>query len=62
VVKIGPIASLAIIAVLFAGGIIASLWADKRDPDSEAKRRERGQRTDPGSEQAEPEADPVHSG
>jgi len=62
VVKIGPIASLAIIAVLFAGGIIASLWADKRDPDSEAKRRERMQRTDPGSEQAEPEADPVHSG
>ena len=62
VVKIGPIASLAIIAVLFAGGIIASLWADKRDPDSEAKRRERMQRTDPGSEQAESEADPVHSG
>ena len=38
-VKIGPLASLGIIAVLFAGGIIASLVADRRDPDSEAKRR-----------------------
>ncbi len=46
VVKIGPLASLAIIAVLFAGGIIASLIADRRDPDSEDKRRERGKRTE----------------
>lgn len=41
VVKIGPVASLAIIAVLFTGGIVASLWADRRDPDAEAKREER---------------------
>ncbi len=41
VVHVGPVASLAIIALLFAGGIIASLIADKRDPDSDAKREER---------------------
>ena len=41
VVHIGPVASLAIIAVLFTGGIIASLWADRRDPDAAAKREER---------------------
>jgi tellurite resistance protein TerC len=40
-VKIGPIGSLAIIAVLFAGGIGASLWADSRDPDAARKRAER---------------------
>ena len=59
VVKIGPLASLGIIAVLFTGGIVASLVADRRDPDAEAKRRERMQRTDPNSEQAE--AEPVSS-
>jgi len=48
-VKIGPLASLGIIAVLFTGGIVASLWADRRDPDSDRKRRERIERTDPGS-------------
>jgi tellurite resistance protein TerC len=46
VVKIGPLASLAIIALLFAGGITASLVADKKDPDSERKREERGKRTE----------------
>ncbi len=61
-VKIGPLASLGIIAVLFAGGIIASLWADRRDPDSDAKRRERMRRTDPDSGQAEPEAEPEPAG
>jgi tellurite resistance protein TerC len=40
-VPIGPLGSLAIIAVLFAGGIGASLWADSRDPDAERKRAER---------------------
>jgi len=44
-VEIGPIASLAIIAVLFAIGIIASLMADRRDPDSDAKQEERAKRT-----------------
>lgn len=46
VVKIGPVVSLAIIAVLFAIGIVASIVADRRDPDAEAKRAERGARTE----------------
>ena len=58
-VKIGPLASLGIIAVLFTVGIVASLIADKNDPDSERKREERRQRTDPGSEPSE--AEPVGS-
>jgi tellurite resistance protein TerC len=40
-VHVGPVASLAIIAALFAIGIVASLIADSRDPDSGAKREER---------------------
>ena len=43
--KIGPIGSLAIVAAAFAVGIAASLVADRRDPDADAKREERGQRT-----------------
>ncbi len=46
VVKIGPLASLAIIAALFVAGIVASVIADRSDPDAEAKREERGQRTE----------------
>jgi tellurite resistance protein TerC len=46
VVKVGPIASLAAIAVLFAIGIIASLIADKNDPDADAKQAERAERTE----------------
>jgi tellurite resistance protein TerC len=45
-VKVGPVASLAMIAVLFAIGITASLIADRRDPDSENKRDERSKRTE----------------
>ncbi len=44
-VVIGPIASLAIIAVLFAIGIAVSLLADRRDPDSDRKQEERAKRT-----------------
>ncbi len=44
-VKIGPVVSLAIIALLFAVGIAASLLADRRDPDSDSKRDERSKRT-----------------
>jgi tellurite resistance protein TerC len=40
-VKIGPVVSLAIIAVAFTVGILLSIRADRRDPDAEAKRRER---------------------
>jgi tellurite resistance protein TerC len=43
-VKVGPVASLAGVAVAFAVGIGASVWADRRDPDSEAKRAARGGR------------------
>ena len=45
-VKVGPLASLAAIAVLFAIGIIASLIADRRDPDADAKQAERAERTE----------------
>lgn len=48
-VVIGPVASLAIIAVLFAVGIGASIYADRRDPDSERKREERSMRDDGGA-------------
>ena len=47
-VYIGPLLSLAGVAVLFAGGIIASIVADRRDPDSERKRAERSQSTEVG--------------
>jgi len=45
-VKIGPVVSLAIIALLFTIGIVASIVADRRDPDADAKRDERGKRTE----------------
>jgi tellurite resistance protein TerC len=54
-VVIGPVASLAIIAVLFAIGIGASIYADRRDPDSERKREERSMRNEGGGD-AGPEA------
>ena len=51
VYKIGPEASLGLVAVCFAVGIVASLIADARDPDSEAKQAERA----PGAEPPEAE-------
>jgi tellurite resistance protein TerC len=45
-VHIGPLASLGMIALLFVIGIVASLLADRRDPDSDAKQAERAQRTE----------------
>jgi tellurite resistance protein TerC len=39
--KVGPVMTLVIVFVAFAIGIVASVIADKRDPDSEAKREER---------------------
>jgi tellurite resistance protein TerC len=39
--KIGPVASLLLVAACFVIGIVASLVADARDPESEAKREER---------------------
>src|ERR687895_53851 len=52
-VKIGPLVSLAIVAFCFAAGIAASLVADRRDPEADAKREERAERTT-----MEPEAEP----
>jgi tellurite resistance protein TerC len=49
-VTVGPLASLGVISVLFAGGIVASVIADRRDPDSERKRDERRERTKGGAE------------
>jgi tellurite resistance protein TerC len=40
-VKVGPLASLAVIAVAFTVGILLSIRADRRDPDAEEHRRER---------------------
>ena len=45
-VHIGPLASLAIIFLLFLIGIVASVIADRRDPDSDAKQEERAHRTE----------------
>jgi tellurite resistance protein TerC len=43
-VEIGPLLSLAGVAALFVIGIVASLIADRRDPDIEATRRAREER------------------
>ncbi len=57
-VHIGPLASLGIIALLFIVGIVASIVADRRDPDSDAKQAERAQRTEQaGSGQEEHDAE-----
>jgi tellurite resistance protein TerC len=44
-VHIGPVVSLGIVVVAFAIGMIASVIADRHDPDVEAKRAERAERT-----------------
>jgi tellurite resistance protein TerC len=40
-VKVGPVASLAVIAVAFTVGILLSIRADRRDPNAAETRRER---------------------
>jgi tellurite resistance protein TerC len=40
--KVGPVASLLLVAACFVVGIVASLIADAKDPDAEAKQAERG--------------------
>ena len=49
--KVGPAASLALVAVVFAVGIVASLIADRRDPDAAEHQSERlpGQDSSSGS-------------
>ena len=39
--KVGPVLTLVVVFVAFTIGIVASLIADRRDPDAEAKRDER---------------------
>ena len=50
IVKIGPVASLAGIAVAFTVGILLSVRADRRDPDVEQHRKERAEAMHSGSE------------
>jgi len=42
-VKIGPLASLGLVAIAFVAGIVASLIADRRDPEGAAQRRAEAQ-------------------
>ena len=50
IVKIGPVGSLAGIAVAFTVGIALSVRADRRDPDVEQHRKERAEAMHSGSE------------
>jgi len=50
IVKIGPVASLAGIAIAFTIGIVLSIRADRRDPEAERHRRERVEAMQRGSE------------
>ena len=52
-VYIGPIPSLIGVALLFAGGIVASVIADRHDPDGDRKREERSRSTDADAAQAD---------
>ena len=54
--KIGPVASLLMVAACFLVGIVASLVADARDPEADAKRDERSPER---SARPEPEPDPA---
>ena len=58
---IGPVASLGIVAAAFTVGIIASLIADSRYPDIEAKRAERAERTSTGGDDAVDEPEPARA-
>jgi tellurite resistance protein TerC len=55
IVEVGPVASLAVIAVAFTIGILLSVRADRRDPDSDRKREERVEQMKQGGNGAEPE-------
>ena len=47
--KVGPVASLVVIAVAFTIGIALSIRADRRDPQAEEHRRERVEALERGS-------------
>jgi tellurite resistance protein TerC len=55
IVYIGPVPSLIVIAVCFAIGIVASIQADRKDPNAERKREERMQALREGGEEAHPD-------
>ncbi len=57
IVEVGPVASLAVIAVAFTIGILLSIRADRRDPDSDRKREERLEQMKQGGNGAEPDGD-----
>jgi hypothetical protein len=58
VVEVGPVASLAVIAVAFTIGIVLSLRADRRDPGAGERRRERADSMrQRGEVELEPSAD-----
>jgi tellurite resistance protein TerC len=50
IVKIGPVASLAGIAIAFTIGILLSIRADRRDPEAELHRQQRVEAMQQGSE------------
>jgi tellurite resistance protein TerC len=54
---VGPLVSLGVIAVAFTIGIVASIIADRRDPDAERKREERMEQMREGGEASEGEED-----
>ena len=59
VVKIGPVASFAGVAAMFAVGIAASLVVDRRDPEAARRRRERT--GPPLGAQSEPAREPART-
>jgi tellurite resistance protein TerC len=61
-VYVGPIASFAVIAVAFTIGIVASLLADRRDPDADRLREERVESVKQGVEPGEAVASEPRAG
>jgi tellurite resistance protein TerC len=61
-VYVGPIASFAVIAAAFTIGIVASLLADRRDPDANRLREERIESVKQGVEPAEAVASEPRAG
>lgn len=58
-VKVGPVASLAVIATAFTIGILLSIRGDRRDPDAELHRRERAEAMRKGRDLAQDQREPA---
>ena len=58
--KIGPLTSFAVVAVVFTGGILLSIWKDRRDPEEAARRVEESElpKPDPAADGAARPTDP----